>query len=209
MKLPGHRLLPISIAVLSSGKAYPTVRIRRLTEVGLLWACVFIALMTIAGVTSAQQKFPISTTGEGVKSRYVQQHAIDVGDVPGHQIRIQESHRVNPPEGGHSIDGVRIRETWVRGFSDYVNGVGPAWGYGVWMMEDGNKIYLEYVGTSESQITSSGSRRGTYHGIARITGGTGRFAKIRGQTADIAEFDTDPKQGYNRVSSKGEYWYEN
>jgi hypothetical protein len=143
-----------------------------------------------------------------VKSRYVQQHLIDVGDVPGHQIRIQEAHRINPPNG-HAIDGVKITESWVRGYSDYVNGVGPAWGYSVWMMEDGNRIFLEYTGTSESQTTASGSRRGTYHGTTRITGGTGRFTKIRGQLADIAEFDTDPNKGYNRVSSKGEYWLEN
>jgi hypothetical protein len=75
------------------------------------------------------------------------------------------------------------------------------------MMEDGNKISGEYTGTSETQATSTGSRRGTHHGIARISGGTGRFAKIRGQMVDTAEFDTDPNSGYNRVSSKGEYWF--
>jgi hypothetical protein len=169
---------------------------------------VTVLLGVACGSAWAQQRFPFSSTGEGVKSRYVQQHIIDVGDIPGHQIRIQETHRINPA-GGHSVDGVRITETWVRGFSNYVNGVGPAWGYSVWMMEDGNKIFLEYVGTSDSQPTASGSRRGTYHGTTRITGGTGRFAKIRGQLVDVAEFDTDPNKGYNRVSSKGEYWFEN
>jgi hypothetical protein len=169
---------------------------------------VLIALMTVATVASAQQKSAISTTGEGVKSRYVQQHIIDVDDVPGHQIRIQETQRINPGSG-HSIDGVRITEEWVRGFSNYINGSGPAWGHVTWIMEDGSKILLEYTGTSETQQTASGSRRGTYHGVSRITGGTNRFAKIRGRTVDVAEFDTDPSKGYNRVSSNGEYWFEN
>lgn len=171
-----------------------------------LTAVTFVAALLVLDVAWAQQKFPISRTGEGVKSRYVQQHVIDVGDMPGHQIRIQESQRTNPGSG-HAVNGVKITEDWVRGFSNYANGVGPAWGYFTWMMEDGSKIFGEYTGTSESQTTASGSRRGTYHGIARITGGTARFAKIRGQMVDISEFDTDATNGYNRVSSKGEYWF--
>lgn len=172
-----------------------------------VWLVFLFALTTFASLAEAQQKFPISRTGEGVKSRYVQQHIIDIGDIPGHQIRIQESQRTNPGSG-HAIDGVKITEDWVRGFSNYANGVGPAWGYTIWLLEDGSKIFLEYTGTSETQTTASGSRRGTYHGISRITGGTGRFVKMRGQMADIAEFDTDPNNGYNHVSSKGEYWFQ-
>lgn len=166
------------------------------------------ALLLLAhGDVLAQQRFPIETTGEGIKSRYVQQHTIEVGDVPGHQIRVQEAHRTNLGSA-HVIDGIKITDVWVRGMSDYTNGVGPAWGYVVWAMEDGNKIFVNYTGTSESKATSSGSRRGTYHGISRLIGGTGRFAKIRGQTVDVAEFDTDPANGYNRASGKGEYWFE-
>jgi hypothetical protein len=180
---------------------------RKFLKAFQLTAIAFVSVLIVADVAWAQQKYPIATTGEGVKSRYVQQHIVDVGDLPGHQIRIQETQRTNP-SSGHAIDGVKITEDWVRGFSNYTTGVGPAWGYFIWMMEDGSKIFGEYTGTSESQTTASGSRRGTYHGVARITGGTGRFAKIRGQTVDISEFDTDPANGYNRVSSKGEYWFE-
>jgi hypothetical protein len=49
---------------------------------------------------------------------------------------------------------------------------------------------------------------GTYHGTARITGGTGKFKGVRGTIVDLVEFNTDPAGGYNRASSKGEYWFQ-
>ena len=52
-----------------------------------------MAALLVVDVAWAQQKFPLSTTADGSQERYVQQHMIDVGDVPGHQIRIQETQR--------------------------------------------------------------------------------------------------------------------
>jgi hypothetical protein len=146
--------------------------------------------------------------GEGVKSRYVQQQAIDVDDVPGHQVRVQETHRVYPADGQIVVEGERVVESWIRGFSNYTSGLGPAWGYATWITDKGSKIFIEYTGTSESQATDTGSKRGTYHGTARLVGGTGKFAKIRGLMVDLAKFDTDPKTGYNVSDSRGEYWFE-
>jgi hypothetical protein len=74
--------------------------------------------------------------------------------------------------------------------------------------DKGNKIFLESIGTSETQATQAGSRRGTYHGTAHIIGGTARFAKLRGVLVDVSQFDTDPKAGFNTVDSHGEYWFE-
>ena len=172
----------------------------------LLPACILVALFS--STAWAQQKQSITMSSEGVKSRYIQQQAIDVDDVPGHQVRVQETQRTYPPDRQPVIDGERIVEAWVRGFSNYTNGIGPAWGYVTWIMDSGNKIFTEYSGTSESQVTETGSKRGTYHGTARIVGGTGRFSKIRGILVDVAKFDTDPKVGYNVSDSRGEYWFE-
>jgi hypothetical protein len=155
-----------------------------------------------------QQRHPISMSSEGVKSRYVQQQAIDVDDVPGHQIRVQETHREFPANKQLVIEGERIAESWIRGFSNYTGGIGPAWGFGTWVTDKGNKIYVEYSGTSESQTTDTGSKRGTYHGTSRLVGGTGQFSKIRGTLVDSTKFDTDPKAGYNVTDSRGEYWFE-
>ena len=172
----------------------------------LLPVCMLVALFSSTGW--AQQKQSMTMSSEGVKSRYVQQQAIDVDDVPGHQVRVQETQRTYPPDRQPVIDGERIVEAWVRGFSNYTNGVGPAWGYGTWIMDSGNKVFIEYFGTSESQVTGTGSKRGTYHGTSRLVGGTGRFSKIRGVFVDETKFDTDPKAGYNVSDSRGEYWFE-
>ncbi len=173
----------------------------------LLGLPVLAVMLCIAASASAQQKFPINSTGDGVKSSYVQQHIIDVGDVAGHQVRILEVHRVHSMKQ-IVLGGVKVVEEWDRGFSDYTNGVGPARGYGVWVLEDGSKVFLEWSGTAYSEATATGSKRGTFHGATKIVGGTGKFAKIRGTMTDAVEFDTDPQNGYSRASNKGEYWFE-
>lgn len=172
-------------------------------------SCVAAVVWTLAlpGIAWSQQKFPISTTSEGVMSNYVQQHIIDVGDVAGHQVRILEVHRVHTLKQ-IELDGVKVLEEWDRGFSDYTNGVGPAHGYGIWVLEDGSKVFLEWHGTAYSAPTATGSKRGTFNGATRIVGGTGKFAKIRGMMTDAVEFDTDAQKGYSRASNKGEYWFE-
>jgi hypothetical protein len=156
----------------------------------------------------AQKKEPIEMSSEGMKSSYIQQHAIDVDDVSGHQIRVQETHREFAADRQTVIRGERIIESWVRGFSSYTAGVGPAWGYGTWITDKGNKIFIEYTGNSESSKTETGSRRGTYHGTSRLVGGTGPFATIRGNIVDSTKFDTDSKNGYNVTDSRGEYWFQ-
>lgn len=172
-----------------------------------LTAIAFTGALIIVEVAWAQQRYPINSTADGVKSSYVQQHVIDVGDVTGHQVRILEVHRIHS-SGQIVLNGVKVVEEWDRGFSDYTNGVGPARGYGIWMLEDGNKVFLEWHGTAYSVLTASGSKRGTFHGSTKIVGGTGPFTKIRGVLTDAIEFDTDPKNGYSQGSNKGEYWFE-
>lgn len=168
---------------------------------GVLLACASMC-------ASAQQKQAISISSEGTKSRYVQQLAIDVDDVPGHQIRVQESQRIYPKETGPTIEGERIVEVWTRSKTDYTQGIGPVHGYNTWITDKGNKIFLETFGTAEAQVLESGAKRGTYQGTARFTGGTGRFAKIRGNLVEVSKFYTDPKEGYNVADSHGEYWLE-
>jgi len=46
---------------------------------------IVMAMAFISTHAWAQQRFPISFSGEGAKSRWVQQHIIDVDDLAGHQ----------------------------------------------------------------------------------------------------------------------------
>ena len=55
------------------------------------------------------RKQQVVFTVDGANSKYTQQHVIDVGDVPGHQVRLFEVHRTypkNPP----TINGLKIVE---------------------------------------------------------------------------------------------------
>ena len=169
---------------------------------------IIVAVALISSHTWAQQKLPINFSGEGAKSRWVQQHIIEVDDVAGHQLRIYELQRTYPSENGIVLDGERVIEEWSRGSSNYTNGIGPVSGFTTWTTEKGNKVFMESAGSSETVATETGSKRGTYHGTARIVGGTGRFAKIRGLLVGEAKFDTDPKLNYNIYSIHGEYWFE-
>ena len=157
----------------------------------------------------AQQRYPIETAGEGqTASKYTQQLAIDVGDVAGHQVRVVELMRNYSEETKLRIMATRVKESWLRGLTDYVNGSGPARGYSVWILDDGEKIFLQWDSISQSEPTATGSRKGSSEAVTRITGGTGKYKGIRGLMRDTVQFDTDPKQGYSRAVSKGEYWFD-
>lgn len=167
-----------------------------------------LALLPLGSIVWAQQRYPIETAGEGqTASKYTQQLAIDVGDVAGHQVRVVELMRNYSEETKLRIMGARVKESWFRGLTDYVNGSGPARGYSVWILEDGEKIFLAWDSISQSEATAAGSRRGSSEAVTRITGGTGKYKGIRGLMRDSVQFDTDPKQGYSRAVSKGEYWF--
>src|SRR5258705_2658018 len=108
---------------------------RKLVKAFRLTAVAFVAALTVVDVAWAQQKFPIETKGEGqTGSKYTQQLAVDVGDLAGHQVRVVEIKRTYSEETKLSITGVRVKESWLRGLTDYVNGSGPARAYTVWIL---------------------------------------------------------------------------
>jgi hypothetical protein len=174
-----------------------------LSTIGL---CLVSVLVPDHGL--AQQKYTFEERPEWSTSRYVQQYAIDVGDVPGHKIRILELQWIYNEQSQLAVSGVKVKESWARAYTDYTNGKGRSWGYGIWILADGSKIYLESTGTTIAEPTSTGSVKGSYHGVARFVGGTGKFSRIRGTMMEANDFDNDPKAGYNKVETRGEYWFE-
>ncbi len=181
---------------------------RKLLKAFPLTAAAFMTALLVVNVAWAQQRYPIETNSEWqAEGKYTQQHVIDAGDIPGHQIRILELRRTYNEKSRFAVSGVKVKENWIWGYSDYVKGVGKAWGYAVWTLEDGGKVFLEYSGSANTQPTGPGVVEGTYHGTARLTGGTGKYSGIRGTMTDAVEFNTDPTSGYNRGNSKGEYWF--
>ena len=169
---------------------------------------LFALSFFISSVVLAQEKHALVISAENVKSRYVKQLSIDVDDVAGHQVRVFEFQRVFPVDAQPVVDGEKIVEQWGRGFSNYANGVGPAWNYTTYITDKGNKIFAQGIGTSDTKVRDNSSRYGTYHGTSQMVGGTGRFSKIRGTLVDVSEFDTDSSNGFTRGTGRGEYWFE-
>ncbi len=156
-----------------------------------------VALPT--GNALAQQKQHVSYKVTAENSKYTQQQFLDVGDSVGHQVRSFEIYRsfpTNPPV----LNGMKMKEQWTRGVSDYVDNNGTATTYGVYVLENGDKFFTR--GTVLAH--SAGSGKFTNVTVGYITGGTGKLAGIQGivRTSGSAE----PKAGVNETQTDIEYW---
>ena len=118
-----------------------------------------------ASVAQAQKHYPIEDKSEWSTGKYIQQHMIDVGDLPGHKVRILEVQRTYNDKSQLAVSGVKVKEAWVRGYSDYTQGKGKAWGYSIWLLDDGNQIYSEWAGTTASEVSPTGSIEGIFNGV--------------------------------------------
>jgi len=155
---------------------------------------------SVAPDASAQERQKISIQSAAANTKYTQQLFLEVGDAKGHQLRAFEIHRTYPTNAP-VINGVKLAEWWTRGISDYVDNNGPATTYAVFTMENGDKFFVR------SNLVAQGSGStltATTSGI--ITGGTGKFAGIKGILRTVNK--ADPKAGLNEAQSEIEYWFE-
>ena len=173
---------------------------------GFLMAVLGTAVLCAAAGVWAQQKYQYSYSAAPTTSRYVQRHAIPVGDLDGHEIVVYELERIYATDQP-VIMGLKVVETRGYGLTDQTNGVGTTEGHNIWILEDGSKLFSDFHGSVYGELSETGFRRGTYHGTARFLGGTGKFATLRGTLTDVVEYYADPKVGYNRPVTRGEYWF--
>ena len=153
----------------------------------------------------AQEKRKIAWAAPAPDAKYTQQHAIDVGDVPGHQVRILEI-RQTYPSGAPVFDGVRVVEDWVRGYSDYTAVNGHGWGYGQYVLENGDKIFSRWEAVNQTVVAPDGSKKTSGTFVVTLTGGTGKFRGIRGTLRGANVFN--PREGWIERQIEGEYWIE-
>jgi hypothetical protein len=140
----------------------------------LLLAVTVMLCPAAPGLLSAQEKCKMKWEIPAANANYTQQHVIDVGDVPGHQIRIFELHRTFPNDQPN-CEGLKRAEEWSRGYSDYIDRNGRAWGYRVIVLENGDKIFGEMSFTSQTVVAADGSKKSTATGVIVYTGGTGKI----------------------------------
>jgi hypothetical protein len=147
----------------------------------------------------AQQKQQVSFKTPAANTKYTQQTVIDVGDVPGHQVRVFELHRTYPVDAP-VVNGLKLTEMWTRGVTDFTDGTGSSVNYSVYVMENGDKFFTrlnlvaQSLGSGKFTTTSAGS----------VTGGTGKLAGIQGivRTTGMAQ----PTAGVNENQTDIEYW---
>jgi hypothetical protein len=89
---------------------------------------------------------------------------------------------------------------------DYVDRNGHTWGYEVYTLENGDKIYAEYTATVQTVVGADGSKKTSFEGTTRWTGGIGKYQGVRGIQWDHGTFD--PDKGFNQEKSEAEYWFE-
>jgi hypothetical protein len=148
----------------------------------------------------AQQKYTISQPGSAI-SKFTQEHVIEVGDVPGHTLRVYEV-RNEYPQSDLAFAGVAVKQMLSHGVSDLVNGSGAFTAYNVFTMVDGSKVFVRLTGTTQSD--DAGGRRST--SVENFVGGTGKFKGIRGQMRNTLQ--RAPGSNSLSVQVSGEYWIE-
>jgi hypothetical protein len=167
---------------------------------------VFLAAAALSAANGAwaQKKYTISRAPSS-SGQYLQQHAIDVDDAPGHQVRVYEI-RNTYPEKDFAFAGVRVKESLVRGMSDYVHYSGPFTNYTVYTLDDGSKVFSRGTGTSQGVPNPDGSLVVKFSFVENFIGGTGKFKGMRGQLTGTGE--RAPVAKTLTVQSQGEYWIE-
>jgi hypothetical protein len=165
-------------------------------------AIALAAILSLCAASGAwaQQKQKVSYKVGADNTKYLQRYTIDVGDESGHQVAIFEIHR-SFGGNGPVINGVRLKESFTRGFSDFTSGNGLSTSYGVMVGENGDRFYT--LARTMGQADGSGKR--TTISVGEIRGGTGKFAGMRGMTR--AQGASDGKRGFNETSAEIEYWF--
>ena len=120
----------------------------------LIAAALSLAIIPLA---SAQQRQQFSFTNPPGVSKYEEQHLIDVGDVPGHQVRVYSVHAVYPQEAP-VFEGVKVKESWLRAMSDYTNLSGHARGYYVYVMDNSDKVLARWEASPKRRSTPTARR---------------------------------------------------
>jgi len=164
-------------------------------------AVVVVALILFGATAGWAEQRRVSYKWPAANANYTKQYTIDVDT--SHQLRIFEL-RFSFPENPPMFDGVKVKEEWLRGSSDYVNLNGRVSGHGEFIMENGDKIYYWADGVSQTIMNPDGTKKSTSTMTKHVGGGTGKFISISGVLRHKAIFD--PKTGFNEGENEGEYW---
>jgi hypothetical protein len=173
-------------------------QIASITLTTLALTCIAVALP--AADALAQQKQKVAYKVAAGDTKYTQRNTLDGGDEAGHQMSLFEIHRTFQSDAP-VINGLKLKETWTRGYGDYVNNNGASINYTTYVLENGDKFFSK--STTMGQADAAGKR--TTISVGNILGGTGKFAGMKGMAR--AKGASDGKAGYNETQAEIEYWF--
>jgi hypothetical protein len=146
------------------------------------FAITALLLTVVVCPAYAQQKVTFKTPDP----KYEASHNVDVGDIPGHIVRVFAWRAI--PDTPPVVNGLKIVEILNRGTVEMTNSTGGAQGTMLFVADNGDKIVTRW--TAANQLVG-GKPMGTTAGY--ITGGTGKFTGIQGTMRMNVNFD--PSQG--------------
>jgi hypothetical protein len=163
----------------------------RLTAITL---AIIAPCLATPNAAVAQERQHVALNTPAADSKYTEKtENLELGDAPDHILRVFGIRRTYPYDAPF-INGMKLKESWVRGTGDRIDGIGPIIQYVEFVMENGDKIFARMDGIVES---SSGKGTGTIAG--RITNGTGKFTSVQGTIREIAKFDIKAGMNENRT----------
>jgi hypothetical protein len=153
-------------------------------------------------VSANAEPCKVSEVVLAANTSYVQQHSVEVGDVPQHFIRVVELKRTYPDDKPN-CEGLKRLYSLSQFWTDYVEQNGPVQGYAVVVFENGDKMFQQWSGVSQTLIDESGKKSSHFVGVVRVTGGTGVYKNAHGLIREETIFDV--AKGYNESRREGEY----
>jgi hypothetical protein len=176
------------------------------TRVNLAIGATIVALAAFgAAPAHAQETCKVNEDVLAKNTKYTEQHIFNIDDTPGHIIRIFELVRMYPDDKPN-CEGLKRTQSLGHLSVDYVNGNGPLHGYTTLTYENGDKIFEETYGISQTVTNPDGSKKGSFSGVTRYVGGTGKYQRVQGVMREKTEFDI--AAGFNQSHTEGEYWIE-
>src|SRR5262245_21875591 len=143
------------------------------------WILVVGLLLLCSSSSLAQEKHKVSWSARPENTKYTAQHVLEIGDVPGHILRMIEIRRTFP-ENAMTIEGLKVVEDVSRGTTDLIAGNGVGSGYTTAKLENGDLMFSQWQNTVQTVVNQDGSRKTVFVGTYITTGGTGKARGVKG-----------------------------
>jgi hypothetical protein len=145
-----------------------------------------VALLAIPASAFAECPTPACITFKVPtgSSKYVVSQNVEIGDVPGHIVRL---FRTDSVPSGAEIGGLKITQISTRGTGELYNNEGSGIGYMEFTAENGDKLFAR-----NALVAQMVGGKPFVTWVGRIIGGTGKLAGLHGTTKLTSNFDTSP-----------------